>query len=139
MEPGNVSIYTTLGQVYDKIYQDQVATDPVAADSMFDKSLYYYQQALTKDASNFDAVYSIGALWYNKAASYSTQLNELANDLSPAGNKKYDAVKMKMDEAFSKAMPYFAPEFAWSGYPHRLFRHLPQQALFPYSSSLIRE
>ncbi len=107
LDPNNVSIYITLGQIYDKLYQDQSATDPAAAEESFTKAMSYYQQALTKDAKSFDAVYSIGALWYNKAAAYSMELNALSNDYTPAGTKKYDAKKVQMDDAFVKALPFF--------------------------------
>lgn len=107
LDPNNVSIYITLGQIYDKLYQDQSATDPAAAEESFTKAMSYYQQALTKDAKSFDAVYSIGALWYNKAAAYSLELNALSNDYTPAGTKKYDAKKVQMDDAFVKALPFF--------------------------------
>ncbi len=107
LDPNNVSIYITLGQIYDKLYQDQSATDPAAAEESFTKAMSYYQQALAKDAKSFDAVYSIGALWYNKAAAYSIELNALSNDYTPAGTKKYDAKKLQMDDAFVKALPFF--------------------------------
>ncbi|HQW27026.1 MAG TPA: hypothetical protein PLV75_13745, partial [Saprospiraceae bacterium] len=107
LDPNNVSIYITLGQIYDKLYQDQSATDPAAAEESFTKAMSYYQQALAKDAKSFDAVYSIGALWYNKAAAYSIELNSLSNDYTPAGTKKYDAKKLQMDDAFVKALPFF--------------------------------
>lgn len=107
LDPTNVSIFVTLGQIYDKLYQDQVATDPIAAEDNFNKAMSYYQQALTKDAKSFDAIYSIGALWYNKAAAYSIELNTLSNDYTPAGTKKYDAKKAQMDDAFVNALPFF--------------------------------
>ncbi|MEP6795180.1 MAG: hypothetical protein ABJB16_12690 [Saprospiraceae bacterium] len=107
MEPENVSIYVTLGQIYDKLYQDQSATDPTGAAENFDKAMSYYQQALAKDAKSFDAVYSIGALWYNKAAAYSIDLNSVSTDYSAAGTKKYEAIKAQMDETFVKALPFF--------------------------------
>ena len=107
MEPDNTSVYVTLGQIYDKLYQDQAATDPVQAEENFNKAMSYYKQALEKDPKSFDAVYSIGALWYNKAASYSVDLNALSNDYSSAGTKKYEAIKSKMDETFAKALPFF--------------------------------
>ena len=107
LEPENVSVYVTLGQVYDKLYQDSVSINPVGAEEYFTKAMSNYQQALTIDAKSFDAVYSIGALWYNKAAAYSIELNRLAADVTPAGNKKYDAKKAQMDDAFAKAMPFF--------------------------------
>lgn len=107
IDPNNISVYITLGQIYDKMYQDAANGDPLVAEENFTKAMSYYQQALSKDATNFDAVYSIGALWYNKAAAYSVELNALSNDYTPAGNKKYEAKKAQMDEAFEKALPLF--------------------------------
>jgi hypothetical protein len=84
-----------------------VAKNPSGAEEYFTKAMSYYQQAMTKDAKSFDAVYSIGALWYNKAAAYSVELNALSSDYTPAGNKKYEAKKAQMDDAFTKSMPFF--------------------------------
>jgi tetratricopeptide (TPR) repeat protein len=66
LEPNNTSVLVTLGQVYDKLYQDSVAINPTAAESHFNKAMLYYQQAVAKEADNFDAIYSIGALWPSK-------------------------------------------------------------------------
>jgi tetratricopeptide (TPR) repeat protein len=107
IEPDNVSVYVTLGQIYDKLYQDAITTDPVKAEEHFNNAMSYYQQSLAKDPKNFDATYSIGALWYNKAAAYSVELNNLSSDYSAEGNRKYEAKKAQMDEAFDKALPIF--------------------------------
>jgi hypothetical protein len=107
LEPNNVSVYVTLGQVYDKLYQDTIAKNATVGEDYFNKAMSYYQQAMTIDPKSFDAVYSIGALWYNKAAAYSVELNGISSDYSPAGTKKYEAKKAQMDEAFAKAMPFF--------------------------------
>lgn len=107
LEPDNVSIYVTLGQIYDKQYQEGSTTDPLKAEENFNKAMSYYQQALERDPKNFDALYSIGALWYNKAAAYSKELNDLSSDISAEGNRKYEAKKAQMDEAFTKALPLF--------------------------------
>ncbi|MFT4534988.1 MAG: tetratricopeptide (TPR) repeat protein [Saprospiraceae bacterium] len=107
-EPDNVTIYTTLGNVFDQLNQkERTAGNLVKADEYFDSAMKYYTEALVKDPTNFDAVYSQGALYYNKAASLTSAINELANDFSAAGTKKYDALKAEMDSYFSQAMPYF--------------------------------
>jgi len=107
-EPDNITIYTTLGNVYDQLNQgERTAGNTEKADEYFDEALSYYSQALEKDPTNFDAVYSQGALYYNKAASLTGAINELANDFSAAGTKKYDALKATMDGYFGDAMPYF--------------------------------
>lgn len=107
-EPENVTLYTTLGNVYDQLNQsERTAGNTAKADEYFDNAMKYYTDALVKDPTNFDAVYSQGALYYNKAASLTGAINELANDFSAAGTKKYDALKTEMDGFFDQAMPYF--------------------------------
>ncbi len=107
-EPDNVSIYTTLGSVYDQLHlKEKEAGNPEKSSEYFDKALSYYNDVLAKDENNFDATYSVGALYYNKAASYVDVLNELANDFSTEGMKNYDAQKATMDEIFNQALPFF--------------------------------
>lgn len=107
-EPDNVSVYTTLGSVYDQLQASSVeAGDDAKAEEYFASAYDYYSQALAKDKNNFEAIYSMGALYYNKAALYVEKLNEHAADLTPAGMKKYDATKLEMDGLFEKALPYF--------------------------------
>ena len=83
------------------------AKDQAAADKNFSEALNYYQQALSKDENYTDAIYSIGALYYNKAAVYTQELSVLADDYSKEGLKKYDALKEKVNGEFDKALPYF--------------------------------
>ncbi|WP_235295666.1 tetratricopeptide repeat protein [Portibacter marinus] len=109
-DPENISVYTTLGAVYDNL-ATQTSLDSTAEEGKaalyFDKAEEWFIKALEKEPENFDALYSLGALYYNKAATYTDPLNELANDFSAEGNKKYDALKAKMDALFEKAFPYF--------------------------------
>jgi len=107
-EPNNISVYTTLGNVYDQLNQKERGEGNMAkADEYFGLAYDYYKQALEKDPKSFDAVYSQGALYYNKAASMTSKLNELGNDYSSAGTKKYNAIKAEMDGYFKEALPYF--------------------------------
>lgn len=107
-EPENVSVYTTLGGVYDQLNQtEREAGNIEKADEYFDSALEYYGKALEINPSYFDAKYSQGALFYNKAAGMIDQLNELGNDYSAAGTRKYNALKDEMDGYFNQALPYF--------------------------------
>ena len=107
-EPDNVSVFTTTGSVY-----DQLATkaseegDMTKSKEYFDKALENYEMAQKKDANNFDVNYSIGQLYYNKAAGLVPTINELSGDISPAGMKAYDMKKAEMDGLFKQALPYF--------------------------------
>ncbi len=107
-EPENISVILTLGQVYDELQVKATESGDVeAANEYFENSLDYYKRALDMDPDNFDLNYSLGALFYNKAAGMTVALNEAANDFSAAGTKKYDDLKTQMSSLFDQALPYF--------------------------------
>ncbi len=107
-EPDNISLYNTTGSVYDQLYQKASKEgDEEQAQKYFDKAKEYYEMALEKDADNFDATYSIGALYYNKAAVMTQELQELADDYSKEGIAKYDALREEIFAEFDEALPYF--------------------------------
>jgi tetratricopeptide (TPR) repeat protein len=108
LEPDNVSIYTTLGSVYDNLTSKAMeAEDEEAIKVNFDKALGYFEKATEMEPDNFDAIYSIGALYYNSAANMTKEINKYANDFSKEGTKKYNEAKEKMDALFEKSLPYF--------------------------------
>ncbi len=107
-EPNNLSIYTTLGNVYDQLYQKEYKAGNMDKSSeYFEEAKKYYGGATEIDETYFDAVYSIGALYYNKAAFMAQELNELGKDLSKEGMKKYDAKREELLKEFDLALPYF--------------------------------
>lgn len=108
LEPDNVSIYTTLGSVYDNLCSKAMeAEDDELAKAHFDKALSYFNKAIEMEPDNFDAIYSIGALYYNSAANMTKDINKYANDFSKEGTKKYNEIKEKMDALFEESLPYF--------------------------------
>ena len=107
-ESDNLSVMTTLGNVYDQLYQKELAAgNEQKSKEYFDGALKYYNMALDKDADYFDAHYSIGALYYNKAASLTTEMNALSEDYSKEGSAKYEKAKAAMGDMFAKALPFF--------------------------------
>ncbi|MEQ8704784.1 MAG: hypothetical protein RIC19_12735 [Phaeodactylibacter sp.] len=107
-EPDNVSLYSTLGNVYDNLYQKALkANDEAAATENFDSAMKYYQQAVEKEPDYVDAIYSIGALYYNKAAVMTQDLNKYADDYSKEGLKKYETLKKQIFTEFDNALPFF--------------------------------
>lgn len=107
-EPENLTLYITLGGVYDNLYQRESASgNSDRASNYFDQAFNYYNQSLEKDPTNFDALYSIGTLYYNRAATLAMALSELSSDSSPAGMAKYEAMEAEVFAAFDKALPYF--------------------------------
>ncbi|MEO5582734.1 MAG: hypothetical protein ABIR66_08580 [Saprospiraceae bacterium] len=118
-EPGNVSLYTTLGNVYDNLYQKDSMTlakdnkgnysvmASIESNPNYKNAETYFIQATTKDAKNADAHYGLGAFYYNVAAKMTNILNKLADDYSKEGTKKYDAVKVEVFALFEKSLPLF--------------------------------
>lgn len=107
-EPKNAGLYSTLGSVYDNLGQIEAKNGNAAkSEENYKNAQSYYDQSIAIDPKNFDAVYSLGAMFYNKAASLTTELNKLQDDYSDAGTKKYDALKKQMEDYFGQALPYF--------------------------------
>lgn len=107
-EPDNITLYTTMGNVYDNLYQIEASEGtPEKAQEYFDNSLKYYNQALEKDPTFTDATYSIGALYFNRAAKLTEGLAALEDDYTKEGQRKYDALQGQIAAEFSSALPYF--------------------------------
>lgn len=109
-EPDNVSLYSTLGNVYDNLYQRELKNEEGSeekAEEYFNSALKHYKEAVAIKDDFVDPVYSIGALYYNKAAIMTQELNTYADDYSKEGLKKYESLKAKIFEEFDNALPYF--------------------------------
>lgn len=107
-EPENPSLYSTLGNIYDKLYQSNYKEGNVEeANKYFSDAQVYYEKAIEVKPDYTDAIYSIGALYYNKAAIVTDEMNALADDYSKEGTKKYNAKKEEVEGLFTEALPYF--------------------------------
>jgi len=109
MEPNNVSLYSVMGNVYDNLHQKETKEggDLVKAEGFFGKSLEYFNKAIELDAKNVEALYSIGALYYNRAALTSQKMNALSEDYSKEGLKKFNDLKAEVFRQFDESLPYF--------------------------------
>ncbi|MBK8563917.1 MAG: hypothetical protein IPN76_11385 [Saprospiraceae bacterium] len=106
-EPNNPSIYSALGNVYMNLFNGEYAKDKNSelAKGYFDESLSYFNKAISLDAKQFDAVYSIGSLYFNK----SVELIKAANSL-PMDKESQKKYKLMLDEStglMATALPYF--------------------------------
>ena len=108
-EPTNVSLWVTLGSVYDNLHQREMkANNEEKAAEYFEKAKSNYEEAQKVDPKNVDAVYSLGALIFNKAAVRTQELNALPqDDFSPAALKKYEKLRDEIIALFNQALPYF--------------------------------
>ena len=112
-EPDNVSVKNTTGNVYEQLAaKEKEAGNTEKANEYMDLAKDYYGQALTQKPEDFDANYSIGALYYNDAAAMTSKINEYAQDYSAEGTKKYNEANEKMMGLFEKALPYFEKAYS---------------------------
>lgn len=101
-EPENPSLLFALGFVNDRLAAKEIEKDPKGG-ADYDKYIKAaeegYKKAVAVDDSNFDAVYNLGALYFNQAV----KMNEAANLIDDT--KKYEAAKAEADKVFDKSLP----------------------------------
>ena len=115
-EPNNASVRSTLGNVYDQLYQKSTEEGNVEkANEYFASAETYYGEALSLDQESLESNYSIGALYYNKAVLHVKEMNVLADDYSKEGTKKYDAKKAEAMSEFDRALPFFEKAYSING------------------------
>ena len=107
-EPSNVGLYVTLGNVYDNLYQGALKEKNDAdATKYFNLAKKQYEGAIKQNPNYLDANYSLGALYYNKAAVRTQEMNALPEDYSSAGLKKMESMRNEVMTLFDQALPYF--------------------------------
>ncbi|MFQ5448789.1 MAG: tetratricopeptide repeat protein, partial [Saprospiraceae bacterium] len=104
-EPNNPSVYSALGNVYMNLFQKEFEANDMSetAQKYFDSALDYFNQAVKIDEKQFDAIYSIGSLYFNRAV----ELVKKANDLPLNKAKEYDALMKESNELMNTSLPYF--------------------------------
>ncbi len=101
-EPDNASLHFALGFVNDRLASKEIEANPKGNDA-YTAYLAAAEKSYTKsvelDGLNFDAVYNLGALYFNQAV----KMNEVANLIDDT--KKYEVAKAAADKVFDKALP----------------------------------
>ncbi len=101
--PDNPTVYSALGNVYMSLHQEAFAKGDAKSAEYFDESKSYYEQANAIDPNLFDVQYSLGSLYFNKAA----EVTKKMGDLPISEAKKYDMLKAESEGLFNTALPYF--------------------------------
>jgi len=90
LDPENASLHFALGSAKD------ATKDYTAAKAS-------YEKALELDPSYFDALYNLGAIFYNQAADLTKQMADLSLD----EEAKYSQLQNDSKALFAQALPYF--------------------------------
>ena len=96
----NPTIYLAVGNMYDFILSDTTKTME-ERELAFVEAENAYKQAVELKPDYFDAMYNLGALYFNRGANILLAADEL-----PLGDPKYDVEKVKGDNYLKIALPY---------------------------------
>jgi tetratricopeptide (TPR) repeat protein len=102
-DPNNHTLHFALGTVYDNLANpEKDKKQPTEAEykDYIAKSEQAYKKAIEIKPDYFDAVYNLGALYFNQGV----KINDAAQTI--ADNAKYAAEIKKADEKFNLALPY---------------------------------
>jgi len=103
-DPKNKTLYLVSGSMYEKLFNNAFeAKDMATADANFAKAEEFYNKSIEKDPAYFDAIYSLGALYFNKT----TPMRKEMNDLPLSETARYDALKSEVTSLMGKALPFF--------------------------------
>lgn len=108
-EPDNASLHFALGFVNDRLASKEIEADPKgneAYNGYLAAAEKSYSKSVELDDSNFDAVYNLGALYFNQAV----KMQEAANMIDDT--KKYEAAKAEADKVFEKSLPILEKAYA---------------------------
>lgn len=95
MDPNNISILYTLGNLYGD--EERGIFDA-------DKAIEYYTQIIGLDSTFYDASYSLAALYLNLASKKNAEASNLG--MSPAEQKQYNALMKEREEYLRAGLPY---------------------------------
>jgi len=100
-EPNNVSVLYAVGVTYDLLKNDTKLPDDERA-KYFTQAIASYNEALKIDSNYFDAIFNLGAIYFNKGGEV---INE-ANKLPINETAKFDAMIAEGNGFLNKALPY---------------------------------
>ncbi len=112
-EPDNVSLYRTLGDVYNNLFSamldDSTKTKEQKAPQLKEYARLAkanFSIAVQKEPNNADANYSLGALLYNETNLIAQDMNATDFNTS-AGQKKYKELKVQLLAGVDESLKYF--------------------------------
>jgi len=111
-EPNNASLQFALGFVHDRLAAKEIEAHPEGSEAYnvhIAAAESGYEKAVALDDSNFDAVYNLGALYFNQAV----KMNEAANLIDDM--KKFEVARDAASVVFDKSLPILEKAYALNG------------------------
>ncbi|MFA4850998.1 MAG: tetratricopeptide repeat protein [Bacteroidales bacterium] len=99
-DPTNPNLYYAIGTSYDALANDTSKLQK-------ERSLYFteaesaYKKAIELKADFFDAIYNLGAMYFNDGVRIFQEADKMVNDMT-----KYNETKVKFEQRWNQALPY---------------------------------
>ncbi len=100
-EPKNISIHYAIGVTYDLLKNDSTSSQAVR-DNYFNEAVKAYQETIKLDSNYFDALFNLGAVYFNRGG----DVINIANKLPLSETKKYETMMAEGNDFLKKALPY---------------------------------
>jgi tetratricopeptide (TPR) repeat protein len=99
-DPNNKTIIFAIGATYDLMRNDTTKTAQERQVS-FDKAVQSYKDAIAIDSVYYDAIFNLGALYFNKGGDIINEANKL-----PLGDKTYDILVAQGNDHLRMSLPF---------------------------------
>jgi tetratricopeptide (TPR) repeat protein len=101
-EPTNVSLHFALGNTYDNLSGARNGNNTeISNEEYLTKAEAAYKKAIELKPDYFEAVYNLGALYFNEGAKIANKAGFIKQEA------EYNAAQKKYKEKFAQAQPYF--------------------------------
>jgi len=101
-QPKNASIQHAIGVTNDLLKNDTTIS-ATEREKYFNNAIKAYEEAIKMDSTNFDALFNLGVIYFNKGG----DIINVANKLPLNETKKYDEMMVEGNSNLKLALPYF--------------------------------
>ncbi len=99
-DPTNPNLYFTIGTTYDALSNDTSKTK-TGRDAFFKEAESAYKKAIELKPDFFDAIYNLGALYFNDGVRIFQEADLMVNDMT-----KYKELQLLFEDRWKNALPY---------------------------------
>jgi len=99
-DPSNPNLYYAIGISYDAMAND-TSKSQTERGTYFNEAETAYKKAIELKVDFFDAIYNLGALYFNDGVRIFQEADKMINDMT-----KYNETKMKFEQRWKEALPY---------------------------------
>ncbi len=118
-DPENPNLYFAFGANYDKMSQDTVYYDAEERAFAFEEAVKAYEQAIELKPDFFDALYNLGALYFNQGLLMLEEAEERLRETQDFA--QYEEDEKEIRETWKNAQPYLEDAFEYIDEDHDFF------------------